>query len=93
MLSEIQNKQKLELELVLKLSQNKKDLNYFTAALILVSFFSAASSKKNTEKRAAVTSLRSFLFRDDFTVSFKRTVKKIIAWKVKRSVHLIESTE
>ena len=29
-------------------------------------FFSAASSKKNTKNGAAVTSLRSFLFCDDF---------------------------
>ena len=44
-----------------------------TSQLPLGVFFSAASSKKNTKNGAAVTSLRSFLYRDDFSV---------VLWKV-----------
>ena len=36
-------------------------------------FFSAASSKKTTENGAAVTSLRSFLFRDGFSLQLLMT--------------------
>ena len=50
----------------LKSSRNKKDLNDVTAALFSVSFSQLPAAKKHTENRAAVTSLRSFLFRDDF---------------------------
>ena len=53
---------------VLKLSQNKKDLNNVKAALFSVCFFAAGSWEKNTEKETAVTSLRSFLFCDNFKV-------------------------
>ena len=49
-----------------KSSRNKKDLKDITAAPFFGVFFSAASSKKNTVNGAAVTSLRSFLFLDDF---------------------------
>ena len=51
---------------LLKLSRNKKDLNDITAAPFWVSFsqLPAASSTKNW---AAVTSLRSFLFCEDFS--------------------------
>ena len=52
---------------VLKLSQNKKDLNDVTAALFLVGFFAAGSWEKERESGAAATSLRSLLFRDDFS--------------------------
>ena len=34
-----------------------------------LSFFSAAGSWKDTKNGAAVTSLRSFLFRDDFNAA------------------------
>ena len=55
----------------LKLSRNKKNLNDVTAAPFLVSFFQLPAAKRNTDG-AAVTSLRSFLFRD----KFKNFVKK-----------------
>ena len=48
----------------LKSSRNKKDLNDVTAAPVSSSQLPAA--KKHTKNGAAVTSLRSFLFRDDF---------------------------
>ena len=52
---------------LLKPSWNKKDLSDVTAAPFLVGFFFAAGSwEKDTEKGAAVTSLTSFLFCDDF---------------------------
>ena len=47
----------------LKSLQNKNDVK---AARFLV-FFAAGSWEKDTENRAAVTSLRSFLFHDDFS--------------------------
>ena len=50
---------------LLKLSRNKKDFINVTAAPFSV-FFAAGSWEKDTENRAAVTSLRSFLFHDDF---------------------------
>ena len=54
---------------VLKSSRNKKDLNDATATPFLVSFSQLPTAKKPTENGAAVTSLRSFLFRDDFTTT------------------------
>ena len=50
----------------LKSSQNKKDLNDVTAAPFLVSF-SQVQAAKNTKNGAAVMSLRSFLFRNNFS--------------------------
>ena len=50
----------------IKSSQNKKDPNDVTAALFSVVFLLLAAENK-TPKTAAVTSLRSFLFRDDFS--------------------------
>ena len=52
---------------LLKLSRNKKDLKDVTVALFLLCFFAAGSWEKDTKKGAAVTSLRSILFRDDFS--------------------------
>ena len=52
----------------LKSSRNKKELNDVTAAPFSVSFFQLPAAKKTTENGAAVTSLRSFLFRDDFSI-------------------------
>ena len=46
---------------------NKKDFNDVTAAPFLVSFSQLPAAKKNTKNRATVTSLRSFLFRDNFS--------------------------
>ena len=43
-----------------------KEFNDVTAAPYLVFFFATGSREKDTENGAAVTSLRSFLFRDDF---------------------------
>ena len=47
----------------LKSSQNNKD-----SYPVFSVFFSAASSNIDTQKGAAVTSLRSFFFRDNFSV-------------------------
>ena len=55
---------------LLKSSQNKKDLNDVSAALFSV-FFAAGSWEKDTENGLAVTSLRSFLFRYDFSYYVK----------------------
>ena len=57
----------------LKLSRNKKDLNDITAAPFSVSFSQLPAAKKN-KNGAAVTSLRSFLFRDDFITVIKRSL-------------------
>ena len=43
-----------------------------TAAPFLVSFSQLPAAKKNTKNGAGVTSLRSFLFRDDF--KYKRGI-------------------
>ena len=66
---------------LLKLSQNKKDPNDVTAALFSVGFFAAGSWEKDTKNGAAVTSLRSFLFRDNFR-KWKRRIptKKFVFW-------------
>ena len=50
-----------------KSSRNKKDLNEVTAAPFLVSFVQLPPAKKPTENGAAVTLLRSFLFRNNFS--------------------------
>ena len=55
----------------LKSSRNKKDLNDITAAPFSVLFFAAGSWEKDPENGAAVTSLKSFLFRDDFKILIK----------------------
>ena len=52
---------------MLKSSRNKKDVNDVTVAQFLVGFVAAGSREKDTENGAAVTSLRSFLFHDDFS--------------------------
>ena len=51
---------------LIKSSWNKKDLNDVTAALFSVSF-SQLPAAKNTENGAAVTLIKSFLFRDNFS--------------------------
>ena len=48
------------------LSRNKKDLNDVIATPFSVSFPQLPAAKKHTENGVTVTSLRSFLFRDDF---------------------------
>ena len=53
----------------LKSSRNKKGLNDVTAALFLVVFLSY-QLQKNTKNGAAVTSLRPFLFRNDFSGNY-----------------------
>ena len=53
--------------LSLKSSQNKKDLNDVTAAQFLVSFSQLPAANKTIQNGAAGTSLRSFLFREDFS--------------------------
>ena len=58
----------------LKSSQNKKDLNDVTATPFFVSFSQLPAAKKYTENRAAVMSLRSFLFREDFNSRMKKRV-------------------
>ena len=52
------------IQIALKSSQNKKDLNDVTAAPFLFLFFAAGRREKDTKNGAAVTSLRSFLFLD-----------------------------
>ena len=52
---------------MLKSSRIKKDPNDVIAAPFSV-FFAAGSWEKDTENGAAVISLRSFLFRDDFSL-------------------------
>ena len=51
----------------LKLSRNKKDLMTPQLLRFLVGFFAAGSWEKDTRSWEAVTSLRSLLFRDNFT--------------------------
>ena len=51
-------------DLGLKSSRNKKDLDDVTAAPFLVSFSQLSAAEKH-RNGAAVTSLRSFLFRDN----------------------------
>ena len=60
--------------MLLKLSRNKKDLNDVTATPFFVSFSQLPAAKKYTENRAAVMSLRSFLFREDFNSRMKKRV-------------------
>ena len=55
-----------------KSSRNKKDLNNVTAAPFSMSF-SHRPAAKNTENGASVTSLRSFLFRDNFSQTIDDT--------------------
>ena len=50
----------------LKLSLNKKDLDDVTAVPFSSSFSRLPAAKKHTKNGAAVTSLRSFLFCDNF---------------------------
>ena len=61
---------------LLKSSRNK-DLNDVTAAPFSVGFFAAGSWEKDTENRVAVTSLRSFLFHDDFIDMMIKAVEKL----------------
>ena len=55
------------LQYMLKSSRNKKDLIDVTAGPFLVSLSQLSAAKKNTKNRAALTSLRSFLFHDNFS--------------------------
>ena len=57
---------KIDVRTVVKSSRNKKDLNDVTDAPFLV-FFSQLPAPKSIENGVAVTSLRSFLFRDNFS--------------------------
>ena len=54
------------LENTVKSSQNKKDLNDVTAAPFFVSSSQLPAAKTQTKNGVSVTSLRSFLFRDNF---------------------------
>ena len=56
--------EKKNIILLLKSSRHKKDLNDVTVAPFLVSFSQLPAAKKLV---SALTSLRFFLFRDDFT--------------------------
>ena len=67
---------------LLKSSQNKKELNDVTAGPFLVLFFAAGSWEKETENGAAVTSLSSFLFRDDFSKGWKASQSWLLNNKV-----------
>ena len=70
----------------LKLSQNKKDLNDVTAAPFLVSFSQLPAAKKDTENGAAATSLRSFLFCDDFSYMYILTQTEAKKWKSGKNI-------
>ena len=52
--------------ILIKSSQIKKALNDVIAAPFLVSFSHLPAAKKNTYNGAAMTSSRSFFFRDNF---------------------------
>ena len=52
----------------LKSSPNRKDLNNFTASPFSVAFLVAGNWEKDTKNRAAVKSLKSFLFCNDFNM-------------------------
>ena len=52
----------------LKSSQNRKDLNNFTASPFSVAFLVAGNWEKDTKNGAAVKSLKSFLFCNDFNM-------------------------
>ena len=56
----------ISISLMLKTSRNKKDLNDVTAAPFSV-FFCCWQLRKRHRRRAAVMSLRSFLFSDNFS--------------------------
>ena len=58
-------------EIKLKSSRNMKDNNEITGAPYLV-FFVDGSSGKDTKNGAAVTSLRSFLYHDNFRACFPK---------------------
>ena len=77
----------------LKSSQNKKDLNDVTVSRC---FFAAGSWEKDNENGAAVTSLRSFLLSNDFSIHtfcmnksheslylcrFKQTIEKCLFFR------------
>ena len=66
----------------LKSSRKKKSLNDVTATPFSVSFSQLPDAKKNTENGAAVTSLRPFLFRDNFRVVNKLHLQEVGTWKV-----------
>ena len=61
----------------LKSSQNKKDLNEVTAAPFLVSFSQLLAAKQNTQNGAAVTSVRSFIFPDDFRKKCQAQIENV----------------
>ena len=75
---------------VLKLLQNKKDLNDVTAAPFLVSFSQLPAAKK--EKTVAVTSLRSFIFHDDFITRLSQLLLNS-GQNVRRNKHLISKLQ
>ena len=56
------------IQIALKSSQNKKDLNDVTAAPFLVVSYAAGSWEKDTKNGAAVTSLRTFVCSNAFSV-------------------------
>ena len=64
------------MQYILKLSRNKKNLSNLSTPPFSVSFSQLPAAKKHTENEAAVTSLRSFLFRDDFN-NIKNLVKSL----------------
>ena len=55
------------IQIALKSSQNKKDLNDVTAAPFLFLFFAAGRREKDTKNGAAVTSLRTFVHCNNFS--------------------------
>ena len=69
----------------LKLSQNKKDQKIFQVHRFRCHFFTAGSWEKDTQNMATVTSLRSFLFCDDFSKLLNVNIKYISNVRAKQS--------
>ena len=69
------------MSLFVKLSRNKKGLNDDTAAPFSVGFFAAGSWEKDTKNGATMTSLRPFLFRDNFGTSHL-SIDRALRWLI-----------
>ena len=70
-----------------KVVTKKKDFNDVTAAPFSMCFFAAGSWENDIENWAAVMSVRSFLFRDNFSIcktfyqmSYKKFLDTYIDW-------------
>ena len=64
------------IQIALKSSQNKKDLNDVTAAPFLFLFFAAGRREKDTKNGAAVMSLRMFVRSSTFRTIFSHSTSE-----------------